>query len=162
MAAADAPFRISIEAMSLGLTSAPRFCDTVPPTFEKSPLRFSPVTVVELSMGMPSTTIRGWPSPLMVLAPRIRMNEEAPGSPACDTTSTFGALPARASTKFISSLRWINPESTWFRTLPSFSACVTVPAPVTTISPSCSGFAMRVKSCVTVPGEIVICTDCTL
>src|SRR5439155_7401793 len=88
MAAADAPFRISIEAMSLGLTSAPRFWETVPVTFEVMPFRFSPVTVVELSMGTPSTTISGCPLPLMVLAPRMRMNDEAPGSPACDTTST--------------------------------------------------------------------------
>ena len=37
---------------------------------------------------------------------------------------------------------------TLFRTLPSFSVAVAVPAPVTTISPSCSGFAASTKSCV--------------
>src|SRR2546430_3600236 len=81
---------------------------------------------VELSIGTPSTTISGWPVPLSVRVPRILMTAEAPGSPACDCTSTLGALPARAATMFISLLRWISDESTLLRTLPSFSAADTV------------------------------------
>ena len=86
------------------------------------------------------------------------MIADDPGSPACDCTSTLGAFPANAATMFISLLRWISVESTLFRTLPSFSAADTVPAPVTTTSPSCMGLAASVKSCVTPPGVSVICT----
>ncbi len=112
--------------------------------------------LVELSIGTPSTTISGWPVPLSVRAPRIRMTAEAPGSPACDCTSTLGAFPARAATMFISLLRWMSDESTLLRTLPSFSAADTVPAPVITTSPSCSGLAASTKSCVTRPEVSVI------
>ena len=47
---------------------------------------------------------------------------------------------------------------TLLRTLPSFSVSVAVPAPVTTTSPSCSGFAARTKSWVTPPGTSETCT----
>ena len=117
---------------------------------------------VELSIGTPSTTISGWPVPLSVRSPRIRMIADEPGSPACDCTSTFGALPARAATMFISLLRWMSDESTLLRTLPSFSATDTVPAPVTTTSPSCNGFAASTKSCVTPPGVRVSWALCAL
>ena len=63
---------------------------------------------------------------------------------------------------FFSLLRWISVESTLFRTLPSFSAAVTVPAPVTTTSPICSGFATKAKSWVIKPGRSMISADCAL
>ena len=85
------------------------------------------------------------------------MKEPAPGSPDCCMTVTFGALAARPCTTFVSPARWTRSASTWLRTLPSFSAAVEVPAPVTTTSPSCSGFAASVKSCVTPPAVSVIC-----
>ncbi len=149
---------MSIDAMSAGLTSVPRFGATVLATLFCEP----PVMIVLLSTGVPSITISGWLLPLMVLVPRIWMNDEEPGSPPVETTWTLGALPAKASMKFDSSLRWIRLESIWLRTLPSFSVCVTVPAPVTTTSPSCSGFAARVKSCVWAPGVSMICVLCDL
>src|SRR5947208_1605733 len=63
------------------------------------------------------------------------MYEEAPGSPDWDETTTFGAFAARALTTLFSLLLRMSDESTLFRTLPSFSAVLVVPAPVTTTSP---------------------------
>ena len=85
------------------------------------------------------------------------MNDEAPGSPDWPVTWTLGALAASASTMFDSLLLSICSAETVLRTLPSFSVAVAVPAPVTTISPSCSGFGARLKSWVTPPAASVIC-----
>ena len=75
---------------------------------------------------------------------------------------TLGALPAIAFTTFDSLLREIAAESTVLMTVPIFSRVLCVPAPVTTTSPSRSGFDSRVKSWVIVPAESVICTDAGL
>jgi hypothetical protein len=92
--------------------------------------------------------------------PRMRIDDEAPGDPDCEVTVTPGAFAARALTTFVSFELTIAAESTGVRTVPMRSACVAVPAPVTTTSPSCSGFAASVKSCVmVVPGVSVTCTD---
>ncbi len=104
------------------------------------------VGVVELSIGRPSTTNRGSPVPPSVLAPRMRIEVEAPGSPDVEMTSTLGALAASAVTRLVSLLRAMSEESTLLRTFPSFSTSVSVPAPVTTTSPSWSGFGAREKS----------------
>ena len=63
---------------------------------------------------------------------------------------------------FVSLLLSICSAETALRTLPSFSGAVAVPAPVTTTSPSWSGFDARVKSCVTPPAASVICALCAL
>ena len=114
------------------------------------------VEKLELSTGTPSTTNSGWFEPRIELMPRILMKEPAPGSPDCWTTVTFGAFPASACTALVSLAFWIRSASTWLRTLPSFCASVDVPAPVTTTSPSWSGFVASEKSCVTPPGASVI------
>src|SRR6476469_2109907 len=111
---------------------------------------------IELSTGTPSTTISGWPSEaVMVVGPRIWIWDDAPGSPEADVTFTFGALAASAFTTLYSLLRWIAVESTVLRPVPSFSTSDTVPAPVTTISPSWSGFSASLKSRFTVPAVSV-------
>src|SRR2546425_11647617 len=110
------------------------------------------VDLAELSIGTPSTTISGWLLPTIVRMPRIWMNDEAPGSPDCALTKTFGAFAASASTTFCSLLLTIWSAGTLFRTLPSFSVVLVVPAPVITTSPSCSGFGARLKSCSMTPG----------
>ena len=84
----------------------------------------------------------------MVFGPRMRMYDDAPGSPAWDVTSTFGALAAIALTMLVSFDRVMAAESTVLITLPSFSRVVVSPWPVTTTSPSRSGLATSVKSCV--------------
>ncbi len=104
------------------------------------------VGVVELSIGNPSTTNSGSPVPPSVLAPRMRMEVEAPGSPEVEITSTLGALAASAVTRLLSLLRAMSAESTLLRTLPSFSTEDSVPAPVTTSSPSWSGLGASAAS----------------
>ena len=101
---------------------------------------------------MPSTTNSGWALPDSDLMPRMRMYDDAPGAPELDTICTFGAFAASALTMFDSLLCEIAAESTVLITVPSFSRVVAVPAPVITTSPSCSGFAISVKSCVIDPG----------
>src|SRR2546422_7828869 len=95
----------------------------------------------------------GWLFPTTVRMPRIWMNDDAPGSPDCALTKTFGAFAARASTTFCSLLLEIWSADTLLRTLPSFSVEVAVPAPVTTISPSCSGLGSSAKSCSITPAR---------
>src|SRR6185437_16673121 len=95
MADAAAPFNTSIDAMSSGLRSDARLDAAAPPSPDS-------VMSVELSIGTPSMMNSGCPSPLIVLGPRIRMYADEPGSPDADTTSTFGALPARAATTLVS------------------------------------------------------------
>src|SRR3954470_17880679 len=80
------------------------------------------------------------------------MCADAPGSPELDTMVTLGALAANAVITLGSELRTIESESTLLRPVPSFSTSLTVPAPVTTSSPSWSGLSARVKSWVTAPG----------
>jgi hypothetical protein len=96
MAAAAAPLRISTEATSDGLMSEARFCATVdwlPPL----------VDTVVLSIGCPSITNSGSCEPMSPVAPRMRIDADAPGSPDCVRTSTFGALAASALTTFAGS-----------------------------------------------------------
>src|SRR6185437_5768247 len=97
MAADAAPFRISTLAMSAGLMSEARLGALVLAVGSPS------VLMVELSIGTPSTTNSGWPSPVIVLGPRMRMYDDDPGSPDDDVISTFGALPEIAETMFVSS-----------------------------------------------------------
>ena len=113
--------------------------------------------MAELSIGTPSTTMSGWLFPTTVRMPRIWMNDDAPGSPDCALTKTFGAFAARASTTFCSLLLEIWSADTLLRTLPSFSVEVAVPAPVTTISPSCSGLGSNAKSFSITPALSVTC-----
>ena len=75
---------------------------------------------------------------------------------------TLGAFPASASTVFHSLARSMRSALTLLRTLPSCSTGIEVPAPVTTTSPSCSGFAASVKSRVTPPAVSVTWTVCDL
>ncbi len=155
--------------MSAGLTSPARLVCVVPsiaPEFRPSVGLKSVVEKLVLSIGWPSTTNSGWALPEFgrptVRWPRIWMYEPEPGSPLEAVTSTFGAFAANASTMFHSLLRAIRSALTACRTLPSFSTSVAVPAPVTTTSPSCSGFAASAKSCVTAPGASVIWALCAL
>ena len=103
MAPAAGPLRISIDSMSVGFRSTARFIWVVP---EISPEPSSSsglkldVDMLLLSTGTPSMTNSGWASPRMVRVPRMRMNEEAPGSPEDCVTSTLGALAASAWTMF--------------------------------------------------------------
>ena len=76
-------------ATSLGFGFDARLGEAVPP-------RKPSVVFVVLSTGMPSTTMSGCPVPRIVFWPRIRMKDDAPGSPDWPTTSTLGALPASA------------------------------------------------------------------
>src|SRR6185437_13579307 len=152
MAAAAAPLSMSTDAMSSGLISDARFG-----VFE--PVRLLPLTLVVLSIGTPSTTNSGCPSPDSDLIPRMRMYADDPGTPDSDTTDTPGALAASALTTFDSLLLAMAVESTELITLPSFSRVLLVPAPVTTTSPRRSGLLARLKFCVTVPGLSVIWTD---
>src|SRR5512139_3462981 len=92
MAAADAPLRTSMDSMSFGLRSDARLAYAVDASGN------SDVLLVELSIGEPSTTNRGWPLPWIVLRPRMMIDDPAPGSPACEVMSTPGALAARAFT----------------------------------------------------------------
>ena len=92
--------------------------------------------LVELSIGIPSTTNSGCALPDRDLMPRMRMYDEAPGAPELDTICTLGALAASALTTFDSLLCAIADESTVLITVPSFSRVVSVPAPVMTTSPS--------------------------
>ncbi len=101
----------------------------------------SPVLSEELSIGWPSMTNSGWPSPSIVLRPRMMIDEPAPGSPACDVTSTPGAFAASAFTMFDSLDFWTSSAFTELMVFPSFSTVVDVPDPVTTTSPNRSGFA---------------------
>src|SRR5947209_11558377 len=84
---------MSIDSMSFGSRSDARFG-----VF--APLRFEPLMLVELSIGMPSTTKSGCALPESDLMPRMRMYDEAPGAPELDTTWTLGALAASAFTMF--------------------------------------------------------------
>jgi len=93
-----------------------------------------------------------------VVVPRTWMNDDAPGSPELDVTCTLGALAASALTTLDSLLRTIAVESTALRPVPSFSTSDTVPAPVTTISPSRSGFSARLKFCALAPACRATCT----
>jgi hypothetical protein len=148
--------------MSAGLMSDARLGEAVPCAFP-SPVPSKVVVVtVEFSIGTPSTTKSGSPVLPSVLAPRMRIAVEAPGSPEVEVTSTLGALAERALTTLGSLLRLMSDESTLFLTLPSFSTSDTVPAPVTTISPSWSGLAARAKSWTTPPGRIVMPVVCGL
>ena len=56
-------------------------CASVPPP-SSGALKFD-VENVELSIGTPSMTNRGWLLPSRVLVPRMLMYELAPGSPDC-------------------------------------------------------------------------------
>ena len=116
------------------------------------------VEKLELSIGTPSTTNSGCAPAVTVRWPRMRMYDDAPGSPDDCVTSTLGALAASACTTFDSFDFTMSAASTALRTLPSFSACVTVPAPVTTTSPNRNGLGASRKSCVIVPGVSVIVT----
>lgn len=87
------------------------------------------------------------------------MFDDAPGSPAWLVTFTFGALPANAFTMFVCSEFVIVVLSTEFTTMPSFSRVLDVPFPVTTTSPSLSGFVSRTKSCVMAPADSATVTD---
>ncbi len=62
-----------------------------------------------------------------------------------NVTFTPGAFAEIAATMFVSPLFSIRPESTLDRALAIFSTSRVVPAPVTTTSPSWSGFASNVK-----------------
>ena len=57
---------------------------------------------------------------------------------------------------FDSLLFVIAVESTWLRTLPSFSTDDDVPVPVMTISPSLSGLETSTKSCVIAPPALSV------
>ena len=142
--------------MSAGFRSDARLGDVVPCWLPKPVPSNVVVVTVELSIGTPSTTNSGSPVLPSVLAPRMRIAVLAPGSPAVETISTFGALAARALTRLDSLLRWMSEESTLFRTLPSFSTSRLVPAPVTTTSPSCKGFGLSEKSCADSPSASVM------
>src|SRR6185312_3550506 len=152
MAAAAAPLRISTDAMSAGLMSDARFGAVVPAS------GFISVEYVELSIGTPSTTNSGWPVPVIVLGPRMRMYDDEPGSPDDELTSTFGALPASADTTFDSLDREMSDVSTVLMTLPNFSRVVDVPSPVTTTSPNRSGLASSTKFSACAPGVIAMAT----
>jgi hypothetical protein len=126
--------------MSFGLMSAARLLIAVDASAK------SPVFSEELSIGWPSMTKSGWPSPSIVLRPRMMIDEPAPGSPAWDVTSTPGAFAASAFT-MLGSLDFVTSSAfTELMVFPSFSTVVDVPDPVTTTSPSRSGFAASVKS----------------
>ena len=88
----------------------------------------------------------------MVLMPRMTISEPAPGSPACDVTSTPGALAANEFTMFDSFDFLMSSCFTELIDVASFSRTLVVPDPVTTTSPSRSGFLSRAKFFVTVPG----------
>jgi hypothetical protein len=128
--------------MSLGLMSAARLLIAVEASAK------SPVLSDELSIGWPSMTKSGWPSPSIVLRPRMMIDEPAPGSPACDVTSTPGAFAASAFTMFDSLDFCTSSDFTELIVFPSFSTVVDVPDPVTTTSPNRSGFAASWKSLV--------------
>ena len=113
------------------------------------------VEALALLTGRPSTTNSGSELPLIVRKPRILMDDDAPGSPADEVTSTPGALAASACTMLLSFAFTIRSAETLFRTLPSFSTSVAVPAPVMTTSPSCSGLFSRAKSWVMLPLAMV-------
>src|SRR6476619_2548628 len=98
--------------MSAGLISDARLGDAVP-CWPPKPVPSNVVVVtVELSIGTPSTTKSGSPVLPRVLAPRMRIEDEAPGSPEVEVTSTLGALADRAVTILFSLLRLISDEST--------------------------------------------------
>src|SRR6476661_338834 len=105
MAAAAPDFRISTLSMSAGLMSAARFGTSVLPV---GPL----VDIVELSIGVPSTTNNGCPVPWIVLSPRILIDDDAPGDPDCCVTTTPGAFAASAETTLVSFDCRIAVEST--------------------------------------------------
>ena len=65
--------------MSFGLMSAARFG-------VRAAHGSRAVELVELSIGMPSTTNSGCALPESDLMPRMRMYDEAPGSPDCELT----------------------------------------------------------------------------
>ena len=118
------------------------------------------VCCAELSTGIPSMTNNGCPSPCSVLMPRIVIDVLAPGSPEPETTVTPAAFDESAFTRLRSDDFAMSTASTVVVTVPSTSRVDDVPDPVTTTSPSRSGFATSVKSCDTVPDEIV--TDAVL
>src|SRR5262245_15466894 len=136
--------------MSFGFRSEARLGDAVPLRFDP-PVSELLVLRVELLIGTPSTTKSGWPVPERERTPRIWTRELAPASPDCCSILTLGSLPASAWTRFVSLAREMTDESTALRWTPRRSNSLDVPAPVTTISPSWSGLAARVKLTVTVP-----------
>src|SRR5688500_4084610 len=87
--------------MSAGLRSTARLFCVVP---EISPVPSSSIGLkfdvekLELSIGTPSTTNNGCAPPVTVRCPRMRMYDDAPGSPDDWVTSTLGALAASACT----------------------------------------------------------------
>ena len=87
-AAAAAPFKIVIVSTSSGLIS--------PARLPKSTLfPIVPPAEVELLIGNPSTTNKGWLSPSNELAPRIIIFAEPPKVPDAEFTLTPETLPAR-------------------------------------------------------------------
>ncbi len=103
-AEASGPLRIVIFSISSGLISAPLLVKSTPRLFKAVPLfndeANTPVEVVALLIGKPSTTNKGWLLPLNELIPLITIDVEAPGSPEVELISTPGTLPASALIKF--------------------------------------------------------------
>ena len=64
------------------------------PAAVPDPVAMLCVEKVWLSIGCPSTTNNGWFVPESEAAPRILIDADAPGSPDCVRTSTFGAWAA--------------------------------------------------------------------
>ena len=98
MAAAAASFRMVMLSMSFGLM--------LPIPFTKMSSK-PPVASCSLVndgdsfwRGTPSTTQRGWPEPLMLLVPLIRILDWVPGWPEVAETATPATSPCmRASTE---------------------------------------------------------------
>ena len=126
-AAADAPFRIWIDSISLGLISFNLDWDTTPDVDDAPE---------ELSIGTPSRIIRGCKEDVIVTGPLIWICDPAPGSPELLVTRKPDALPAIPSIKPVSADLEIWLPSTFDAVSPNLSLSSLNPKAVTTTSPN--------------------------
>src|SRR5689334_16465357 len=77
-------------SISSGLRSLPRLPKS---TLERV---LPPPRILELSIGIPSTTRRAWLDPVMEEPPRITMRLDEPGAPAVEVIFTPDTLPCNA------------------------------------------------------------------
>src|ERR1051325_2978294 len=135
-AEASGPFSTVSVSMSSGFRSAARLVKSTPrllsAVLELWSDASTPVFIVLLSSGSPSTIISGWLLPLMELTPRITIDAEAPGTPDVLVTSTPAIRPCSALTKFSRCVCAISGPRTVCCDQPRARCSVVCPRAVTT------------------------------
>src|SRR5690606_21126284 len=131
-AAADAPFNTDILSIFSG-SKSPR-----PFPISESGFQNSAVPPLKLFMGTPSTTIKGWLSPVKELFPLKTILEELAGPLLPLITCRPATLPERALERLVSRDSTKSPPFISCKAYPNDFFSLLIPKAVTTTSPNCS------------------------